>query len=46
VSNLRALPKRIVVAMDFSESSIEAARLAIEIAAPGATIHSHPRALG
>lgn len=35
---LRALPKRIVVAMDFSESSIEAARLALEIAAPDATV--------
>jgi nucleotide-binding universal stress UspA family protein len=37
-SNLRALPKRIVVATDFRESSIEAARLALEIAAPGATL--------
>lgn len=37
-SKLRALPKRIVVAMDFSESSIEAARLALEIAAPDATV--------
>jgi nucleotide-binding universal stress UspA family protein len=37
VCNLRALPSRIVVAMDFSEASIEAARLAMEIAAPGAT---------
>ena len=37
-SKLRALPKRIMVAMDFSESSIEAARLALEIAAPGATV--------
>jgi nucleotide-binding universal stress UspA family protein len=35
-TKLRALPKRLVVAMDFSESSIEAARLALEIAAPGA----------
>lgn len=35
---LRALPKRIMVAMDFRESSIEAARLALEIAAPGATV--------
>src|SRR6266496_1135287 len=37
-SKLRALPKRIAVAMDFSESSIEAARLALEIAAPGAIV--------
>jgi nucleotide-binding universal stress UspA family protein len=37
-SKLRALPKRIAVAMDFSESSIEAARLALDIAAPGATV--------
>ncbi len=37
-SKLRALPKRIMVAMDFRESSIEAARLALEIAAPGATV--------
>lgn len=35
---LRALPKRIVVAMDFSEASIEAARLALEIAATDATL--------
>ena len=37
-SNLRELPRRIMVAMDFSEASIEAARLALEIAAPGATV--------
>ncbi len=37
-SKLRGLPKRIMVAMDFSESSIEAARLALEIAAPDATV--------
>jgi nucleotide-binding universal stress UspA family protein len=37
-SKLRALPRRIAVAMDFSESSIEAARLALEIAAPGAIV--------
>ncbi|HMI55476.1 MAG TPA: universal stress protein [Gemmatimonadaceae bacterium] len=37
-TSLRALPKQIMVAMDFSESSIEAARLALEIAAPGATM--------
>jgi nucleotide-binding universal stress UspA family protein len=35
---LQALPSRIVVAMDFSESSIKAARLALDIAAPGATL--------
>ena len=37
-SKLGALPKRIMVAMDFREASIEAARLAFEIAAPGATV--------
>jgi nucleotide-binding universal stress UspA family protein len=37
-SKLRALPSRIAVAMDFSESSIEATRLALDIAAPGATV--------
>jgi nucleotide-binding universal stress UspA family protein len=37
-SNLRGLPRRIMVAMDFTESSIEAARLALEIAAPHATV--------
>jgi nucleotide-binding universal stress UspA family protein len=37
-SKLRDLPRRIMVAMDFSESSIEAARLALEIAAPGAMV--------
>jgi nucleotide-binding universal stress UspA family protein len=37
-SKLGSLPRRILVAMDFSESSIEAARLALEIAAPGATV--------
>lgn len=37
-SKLRALPRRIEVAMDFSESSIEAARLALEIAAPAAIV--------
>lgn len=35
-SKLRELPRRIVAAVDFSEASIEAARLALEIAAPGA----------
>jgi len=37
-TRMRALPNRIVVAMDFSESSIEAARLAIDIASPAATL--------
>jgi nucleotide-binding universal stress UspA family protein len=37
-NNLRTLPNRVMVAMDFTESSIEAARLALEIAAPDATI--------
>ena len=38
VSHMRRLPSRIAVAMDFSEATIEAARLAIDIAAPGATL--------
>ncbi len=37
-SKLQGLPRRIMVAMDFTEASIEAARLALEIAAPGATV--------
>jgi nucleotide-binding universal stress UspA family protein len=37
-SKLKALPKRILVAMDFSEASIEAARLALEIAASHAIV--------
>lgn len=37
-TRMRALPSRIVVAMDFSDASIKAAQLAIEIAAPGATL--------
>ena len=37
-AEMSALPSRILVAMDFSESSIEAARLALEIAAPDATL--------
>jgi nucleotide-binding universal stress UspA family protein len=37
-SKLRALPKRIMIAMDFREASIEAARLALEIAAPNAMV--------
>ena len=32
-------PRRIVVAIDFSETSLRAARLALELAAPGATIY-------
>jgi len=34
-----AAPARIVVAIDFSETRLRAARLAIELAAPGATIY-------
>ena len=37
-AQLRELPRRIVVAMDFSEASIEAARLALELAAKDATV--------
>jgi len=37
-SKLQGLPRRIMVAMDFTEASIEAARLALEIAAPGAAV--------
>lgn len=37
-AQLRDLPRRIVVAMDFSEASIEAARLALELAAKDATV--------
>lgn len=37
-SKLKALPRRILVAIDFSEASIEAARLALEIAAPHAIV--------
>lgn len=37
-TQLRDMPKRIVVAMDFSEASIEAARLALELAAKDATV--------
>jgi nucleotide-binding universal stress UspA family protein len=32
-------PRRVVVAVDFSETSLRAARLAITVAAPGATIY-------
>ena len=34
-----AAPHRIVVAIDFSETSLRAARLALELAAPGATVY-------
>jgi nucleotide-binding universal stress UspA family protein len=37
-TRMRELPNRVVVAMDFSEASIEAARLALDIVAPGATL--------
>jgi nucleotide-binding universal stress UspA family protein len=37
-SKLAALPHRILVAMDFSEASIAAARLALDIAAPHAIV--------
>jgi nucleotide-binding universal stress UspA family protein len=40
-SKLRELPKRIMVAMDFRESSIEAARLALEIAPDAAVTIVH-----
>lgn len=36
--NLKGLPKCIVVAMDFREASIEAARTALRLAAPGARV--------
>ena len=38
-ANFTAAPQRIVVAIDFSETSLRAARLALELAAPGATIY-------
>ena len=37
-TKLEALPKRILVAMDFSEASIDAARRALDIAAPDAVV--------
>ena len=37
-TGLKALPSRIMVAMDFTETSIEAARLALDLAAPGAAV--------
>lgn len=38
-SGLAHAPRRIVVAADFSETSLRAARLSLELAAPGATIY-------
>lgn len=38
-NNFVGAPHRIVVAIDFSETSLRAARLALELAAPGATIY-------
>ncbi|MEO7085680.1 MAG: universal stress protein [Gemmatimonadaceae bacterium] len=38
-AGLNHAPRRIVIAIDFSETSLRAARLAIELAAPGATIY-------
>lgn len=38
VRDVHRLPQRIVAAVDFSESSIRALRLAISLAAPGATV--------
>jgi nucleotide-binding universal stress UspA family protein len=32
-------PRRIIVAVDFTETSLRAARLSLEIAAPGASVH-------
>jgi nucleotide-binding universal stress UspA family protein len=44
-SGTSQLPARIVVAVDFSETSLRAARLALEVAAPRATIYlTHVRA--
>lgn len=46
VNGLAGAPRRIVVAVDFSETSLRAARLALDLAAPGATIyltHTAPR---
>ena len=45
-SGLAEAPRRIVVAVDFSETSLRAARLVLDVAAPGATIyltHTAPR---
>jgi nucleotide-binding universal stress UspA family protein len=38
-SRLDHAPRRIVVAIDFSETSLRAARMALDVAAPGATIY-------
>src|SRR5262245_41608110 len=38
-SNFAGAPRRIVVALDFSEASIRAARMAVELAGEGATIY-------
>jgi nucleotide-binding universal stress UspA family protein len=39
VNGLTHAPRRIVVAVDFSETSLRAARLALDLAAPGATMY-------
>ena len=38
-SGLTHAPARIVVAVDFSETSFRAARLALEVASPNATVY-------
>ena len=38
-TGLAQLPRRVVVAADFSETSLRAARLALEVAAPNATVY-------
>jgi len=38
-SGLTTAPKRVVVAVDFSETSLRAARLALEVASPNATVY-------
>jgi nucleotide-binding universal stress UspA family protein len=38
-SGLTHAPKRVVVAVDFSETSLRAARLALEVASPNATVY-------
>jgi nucleotide-binding universal stress UspA family protein len=38
-NGLRSAPRRIVVAVDFSETSLRAARLALEVAASNATVY-------
>jgi len=38
-SGLTHAPKRVVVAVDFSETSLRAARLALEVASPSATVY-------